>query len=34
MAWLEEADGVFRGGGVKGLGIAGALEGPAFVDAL
>jgi NTE family protein len=27
MAWLEEADGVFRGGGVKGLGIAGALEG-------
>src|SRR3954453_14250725 len=27
MAWVEEADGVFRGGGVKGLGIAGALEG-------
>src|SRR3954452_2100598 len=27
MAWIEEADGVFRGGGVKGLGIAGALEG-------
>jgi NTE family protein len=30
MAWVEEADGVFRGGGVKGLGIAGALEG--FAD--
>jgi NTE family protein len=27
VAWVEEADGVFRGGGVKGLGIAGALEG-------
>jgi NTE family protein len=27
MAWVEEADGVFRGGGVKGIGIAGALEG-------
>src|SRR3954465_12366973 len=27
MAWDEEADGVFRGGGVKGLGIAGALRG-------
>src|SRR3954469_20251656 len=27
MAWVEEADGVFRGGGVKGVGIAGALEG-------
>jgi NTE family protein len=27
MAWIEEADGVFRGGGVKGLGIAGALLG-------
>jgi NTE family protein len=27
MAWLEEADGVFRGGGVKGLGLAGALLG-------
>ncbi len=27
MAWPKEADGVFRGGGVKGLGIAGALQG-------
>jgi NTE family protein len=27
MAWIEEADGVFRGGGVKGLGLAGALLG-------
>src|SRR6195952_2069987 len=27
MDWNEEADGVFRGGGVKGLGIAGALLG-------
>jgi NTE family protein len=27
VAWIDEADGVFRGGGVKGLGIAGALEG-------
>jgi NTE family protein len=27
MAWVEEADGVFRGGGVKGLAIAGALQG-------
>jgi NTE family protein len=27
VEWTEEADGVFRGGGVKGLGIAGALEG-------
>jgi NTE family protein len=27
MAWLDKADGVFRGGGVKGIGIAGALEG-------
>src|SRR3954453_14104329 len=27
MAWVGEADGVFRGGGVKGIGIAGALEG-------
>jgi NTE family protein len=25
--WLDEADGVFRGGGVKGLGLVGALEG-------
>ena len=25
--WIEEADGVFRGGGVKGLGLAGALLG-------
>jgi NTE family protein len=25
--WIEEADGVFRGGGVKGLGLAGALMG-------
>lgn len=23
--WIDEADGVFRGGGVKGLGLAGAL---------
>jgi NTE family protein len=27
MDWIEEADGVFRGGGVKGLGLAGALLG-------
>ena len=27
MDWTEEADAVFRGGGVKGLGLAGALEG-------
>jgi NTE family protein len=27
MAWNEQADGVFRGGGVKGLGLAGALLG-------
>ena len=27
MAWQEEADGVFRGGGVKGLALAGALMG-------
>jgi NTE family protein len=27
MDWVEEADGVFRGGGVKGLGLAGALVG-------
>src|SRR5437763_17176366 len=25
MEWITEADGVFRGGGVKGLGLAGAL---------
>jgi NTE family protein len=25
--WIEEADGVFRGGGVKGIGLAGALCG-------
>jgi NTE family protein len=25
--WINEADGVFRGGGVKGLGLAGALVG-------
>jgi NTE family protein len=25
--WIEEADGVFRGGGVKGIALAGALEG-------
>lgn len=25
--WLDEADGVFRGGGVKGLGLVGALQG-------
>jgi len=27
MEWIGEADGVFRGGGVKGLGLAGALLG-------
>ncbi len=27
MDWIDEADGVFRGGGVKGLGLAGALVG-------
>jgi NTE family protein len=27
MDWIEEADGVFRGGGVKGIGLAGALCG-------
>jgi len=27
MEWVDEADGVFRGGGVKGLGLAGALVG-------
>ncbi len=27
MAWIAEADGVFRGGGVKGLALAGALCG-------
>ena len=27
MEWIDEADGVFRGGGVKGLGLAGALVG-------
>jgi NTE family protein len=27
MEWIEEADGVFRGGGVKGIGLAGALCG-------
>jgi NTE family protein len=27
MEWIDEADGVFRGGGVKGLGLAGALLG-------
>src|SRR5215210_3503632 len=27
MDWIEEADGVFRGGGVKGLALAGALCG-------
>ena len=27
MKWIDEADGVFRGGGVKGLGLAGALVG-------
>lgn len=25
--WVDEADGVFRGGGVKGIALAGALEG-------
>ena len=27
MQWIDEADAVFRGGGVKGLGLAGALCG-------
>ena len=27
MDWIKEADGVFRGGGVKGLALAGALDG-------
>src|SRR5207237_1048558 len=27
MEWKEEADGVFRGGGVKGIGLGGALLG-------
>lgn len=27
MLWIDEADGVFRGGGVKGIGLAGALRG-------
>jgi NTE family protein len=27
VAWSGEADGVFRGGGVKGIALAGALEG-------
>jgi NTE family protein len=27
MDWIDEADGVFRGGGVKGIGLAGALSG-------
>jgi NTE family protein len=27
VEWIHEADGVFRGGGVKGLGLAGALLG-------
>lgn len=27
MEWTKHADAVFRGGGVKGLGLAGALEG-------
>src|SRR5438552_905570 len=27
VAWITEADGVFRGGGVKGLALAGALCG-------
>lgn len=27
MQWIEEADGVFRGGGVKGIALAGALCG-------
>jgi NTE family protein len=30
MEWIDEADGVFRGGGVKGIALAGALEG--FAD--
>src|SRR5436309_14254896 len=27
MDWIDEADGVFRGGGVKGIALAGALCG-------
>jgi NTE family protein len=27
MDWISEADGVFRGGGVKGIALAGALDG-------
>ena len=27
MQWIDEADAVFRGGGVKGLALAGALCG-------
>jgi NTE family protein len=27
MDWIDEADGVFRGGGVKGIALAGALAG-------
>jgi NTE family protein len=27
IPWIPEADGVFRGGGVKGIALAGALEG-------
>jgi NTE family protein len=30
MQWIDEADGVFRGGGVKGIALAGALVG--FAD--
>jgi NTE family protein len=29
VQWIEEADGVFRGGGVKGIALAGALSGMA-----
>ena len=29
MEWIEEADGVFRGGGVKGIALTGALSGMA-----
>jgi NTE family protein len=32
MEWMEEADGVFRGGGVKGIALAGALAGFAEHD--
>src|SRR5262245_55141527 len=34
MQWSGQADGVFRGGGVKGLGLAGAIIGMAEHDKL